>query len=187
MIRRRLHFFRGGSTECFAVVHSAVRLPGERDLPYSCAMEQAVASPPVKPEARELGPAPERLHALDAVRGGALLLGIVYHATISFIPTSARFWIVEDLDRSTTLAVLFFVSHVFRMTTFFLIAGFLAHMSFRRRGSMGFIMDRLIRIAVPLIVAWSFVDAALHALIVLAATSANGGKPARPPPFPTWC
>ena len=30
--------------------------------------------------------APERLHALDAVRGFALLLGIVLHATLSFIP-----------------------------------------------------------------------------------------------------
>jgi glucan biosynthesis protein C len=111
----------------------------------------------VNPEAPNPGSTPERLHALDAVRGDALLLGIFYHATISFIPTSTRFWIVENIDRSTTLAVLFFVSHVFRMTTFFLIAGFFAQMSFHRRGSAGFIKDRLIRIAVPLVVAWPFV------------------------------
>jgi glucans biosynthesis protein C len=140
----------------------------------------------VTPEAREPGASSERLHALDAVRGGALLLGIVYHATISFIPTMTRFWIVEDLDRSTTLAVLFFVSHAFRMTTFFLIAGFFAHMSFHRRGSAGFIRDRLIRIAVPLVVAWPFVYGALHVLIVWAATIASGGKPQRLPPFPTF-
>ena len=33
------------------------------------------------PNVREGAPAPERLHALDAVRGCALLLGIVYHAS----------------------------------------------------------------------------------------------------------
>jgi hypothetical protein len=32
-----------------------------------------------------------------------------------------------------TLAVLFFAIHVFRMTTFFLMAGFFAHMSLHRR------------------------------------------------------
>ena len=47
-------------------------------------------------------------------------------------------------------AVLFFAIHVFRMTTFFLIAGFFAHMSFHRRGAWDFIKDRLQRIAVPL-------------------------------------
>ena len=119
------------------------------------------------------------------MRGGALLLGIVYHATISFIPTSTRFWIVEDLDRSATLAVLFFVSHVFRMTTFFLIAGFFAHMSFHRLGAKGFIRDRLTRIAVPLVVAWPFVYTALQALIVWSNTLVYGGRPARPP-FPTF-
>ena len=34
----------------------------------------------------DAAPAPERLHALDAVRGFALLLGIVLHATLSFMP-----------------------------------------------------------------------------------------------------
>jgi glucan biosynthesis protein C len=69
---------------------------------------------------------PERLHALDAVRGYALLLGIVLHATISFLPSPTRIWIIEDSHPSNTLGVLFFAIHVFRMTTFFLIAGFFA-------------------------------------------------------------
>ena len=56
--------------------------------------------------------APERLHALDAVRGFALLLGIVLHATLSFVPTTTRFWIIQDSHPSTTLAVLFFVIHI---------------------------------------------------------------------------
>jgi glucan biosynthesis protein C len=97
-------------------------------------------------------PPPERLHALDAVRAYALLLGIVFHATCSFIPAPASFWIVKDSQPSITLSVLAFVIHVWRMTTFFLIAGFFAHMSFHRRGARDFIKDRLKRIALPLLV-----------------------------------
>jgi peptidoglycan/LPS O-acetylase OafA/YrhL len=137
----------------------------------------------------EGAPASERLHALDAVRGGALLLGIVFHATLSFLPTPAKIWIVEDSHRSLALGVLFFATHVFRMTTFFLIAGFFAHMSFHRRGGVAaFIADRLQRIALPLIVGWPIVYGAIVAVVVWAAMAANQGHlpGAPPPPFPTF-
>src|ERR1700686_5004016 len=122
-------------------------------------------------------PAPERLPALEAVRGLALLLGLVLHAARSFIPTSSRFWIIQDSHPSTTLAVLFFAIHVFRMTTFFLIAGFFAHMSFHRRGAWGFIRDRLQRIAVPLLVGWPIVFAAMSFVVFWAASFPHGGIP----------
>ena len=120
-------------------------------------------------------PAQERLHALDAVRGFALLLGIVLHATLSFIPTPTRIWIIQDNHPSMTLGVLYFSIHVFRMTTFFLIAGFFAHMSFHRRGTWSFIKDRLQRIAVPLVVGWPILFAAMGVAIFWAATLPNGG------------
>jgi glucan biosynthesis protein C len=121
------------------------------------------------------GPAPERLHALDAVRGFALLLGIVLHATLSFLPSPTRFWIIQDNHPSITLGVIFFAIHVFRMTTFFLIAGFFAHMSFHRRGALGFIKDRLQRIAVPLLVGWPILFVAIGAVIFWASGFPNGG------------
>ena len=37
----------------------------------------------------------ERLHGLDAVRGFALIGGVVLHATMSFFP-GAQMWIVKD-------------------------------------------------------------------------------------------
>jgi hypothetical protein len=130
----------------------------------------------------------ERLHALDAVRGFALLLGIVLHATLSFVPAPTKIWIVEDSHRSTALAVLFFTIHVFRMTTFFLIAGFFAHMSFHRRGAKAFILDRLKRIALPLVVGWPFVFTSIFAVAIWVAVSANGGHlpSTPPPPWPTF-
>ena len=129
-------------------------------------------------------PVPERLHALDAVRGFALLLGIVLHATLSFVPTPTRFWIIQDSHTSITLAVLFFVIHVFRMTTFFLIAGFFAHMSFHRRGARSFIRDRLQRIALPLLVGWPILFTAMSLVVVWAASFPQGGLPPGPRNWP---
>jgi glucan biosynthesis protein C len=129
-------------------------------------------------------PAPERLHALDAVRGFALLLGIVLHATLSFLPSPTRFWIIEDSHPSITLGVIFFAIHVFRMTTFFLIAGFFAHMSFHRRGVRDFIKDRLQRIAVPLVVGWPILFAAIGLVIFWAAGFPHGGALPGPPRWP---
>jgi glucan biosynthesis protein C len=129
--------------------------------------------------------APERLHALDAVRGFALLLGIVLHATLSFMPVApTRVWIIADSHPSITLGVLFFAIHVFRMTTFFLIAGFFAHLSFHRRGAAGFIKDRLQRIALPLAVGWPILFAAMVAVTLWAAGFPNGGPLPGPPRWP---
>jgi peptidoglycan/LPS O-acetylase OafA/YrhL len=135
------------------------------------------------PSMTDVHPAPERLHALDTVRGFALLLGIVLHATISFIPAPTRFWIIQDTHPSMTLALLFFAIHVFRMTTFFLMAGFFAHMSLHRRGAWGFAKDRMQRIALPLVVAWPIVFAALAVVVIWAARFPNGGPI---PGAPSW-
>jgi glucans biosynthesis protein C len=126
----------------------------------------------------------ERLHALDAVRGFALIAGIVFHATVSFLPSPSGvpLWIVTDNHPSLTLTVLFRVLHTFRMTTFFLIAGFFAHMSFHRRGARGFIADRAKRIAVPLLVGWPIIFAVIVAVTIWAAVSMAHGRPLPPPP-----
>ena len=130
-------------------------------------------------------PSAERLHALDAVRGFALLLGIAFHATLSFLPGPHQVWPVQDSHRSAALAVAFFSLHVFRMTTFFLIAGFFAHLTFHKRGARAFIKDRLKRIGVPLLVGWPFLFAGIVGASIWAATLANGGiLPKGPPPGP---
>src|SRR5262245_27695623 len=93
-----------------------------------------------------------RLHALDAVRAFALLLGVVFHAGFSFLPGMIPgVWAIVDTSPSTAIGVLLFTAHVFRMSLFFFIAGFFARMLLLRRGSRGFWADRGKRIAVPLV------------------------------------
>lgn len=122
----------------------------------------------------------ERLHGLDALRGGALLLGLVLHASMSFFPTQV--WIVADSQRSAGASGLFFAIHLFRMATFFLIAGLFAHMMIGRRGVGGFIRNRLVRIAAPLGVFWGVVMAAIIAVLIWNATLHGLTKADAPPP-----
>src|SRR6185369_13679766 len=82
--------------------------------------------------------------------------GVIFHATMSFI-AGHSIWLVTDTHRTPVLGAVFFASHTFRMTTFFLIAGFFARMSFHKRGARGFILERLKRIGVPLVVGWPLI------------------------------
>ncbi len=126
---------------------------------------------------------PDRLHGLDALRGGALLLGVVLHASMNYM--QPPIWLFPDDRTSPVASVLFFAIHLFRMTTFFLIAGLFAHMLLGRRGTWGFIRDRLGRIAGPLFGLWWVVFPAFIAVIVWKAALDNGGViPTDGPPPP---
>lgn len=125
----------------------------------------------------------ERLHGLDGLRGAALLLGVVLHASLSFFP--AQIWIVADDQKSVWASGLFFVIHLFRMASFFLIAGLFGHMMLKRRGVMGFIKDRMIRIAGPLAAFWFPVMAGIVAVLIWNA-SLMGLTAADAPPPPTY-
>jgi len=129
----------------------------------------------------------DRLHGLDALRGGALLLGVLLHASLSFFPQ--QIWIVADDSRSMGAAWLFFAIHLFRMTAFFLIAGLFAHMILARKGWWGFLRDRASRITGPLLAFWFPVMAGIVTALVWNAW-ANGmvvpGAPPPPPPTYDW-
>ena len=134
-----------------------------------------------------LSAAPERLHGLDALRAGALLLGVILHASLSFFPK--QIWIVGDDSTSIGAAWLFFAIHLFRMTAFFLIAGLFAHMMLARKGWLGFAKDRALRIFGPLAAFWFPVMAGIVTALIWNAY-ANGlvtpGAPSPPPPTYDW-
>ena len=96
----------------------------------------------------------ERLHGLDAVRAIALLLGIVVHASMSWLPGAQYFWVTSDTSPSDFAGLVFYVPHMFRMLLFFLLAGFFARMACERLGTWQFVHDRFNRIGVPLLAGW---------------------------------
>ncbi len=95
-------------------------------------------------------PVAERIHAMDAVRAFALVLGVFLHATISFFPPApVTVWPVADSTSSHSLALGFYVIHMFRMLLFFLLAGYFARLLLLRDGVAGFSRDRMRRVVVP--------------------------------------
>lgn len=128
----------------------------------------------------------QRLHSMDAVRAVALLLGIVLHATVSFWPgfREANYPVSDDYD-SPVMSGLYFVLHIFRMSLFYAIAGFFAHLLIVRLGTWGFVKNRLRRIALPL-VAGLFVTLPLIIVAYVWAQRQRGisGAPNLTPPIP---
>ena len=93
-----------------------------------------------------------RLHGLDALRGGALLLGIVLHALMPFLPQST--WMIVDSQPSALAGPIVFVIHLFRMVLFMMLAGYFGSMLLQRRGARRYLGDRSKRILLPAIVFW---------------------------------
>ena len=94
-----------------------------------------------------------RLDYLDAARSIALMLGIIFHASISFMPIFIG-WAVMDISTNEFVPIFMLISHSFRMELFFLIAGFFSHMTFHQQGIRGFLRSRMLRLCIPLVVGW---------------------------------
>jgi len=114
-----------------------------------------------------------RLDYLDATRAFALLLGILFHASMSFVPAFVG-WAVQDVSTSPLVGMFITVSHSFRMVTFFLIAGFLSYVTFHRKGAGEFVRSRALRIVVPFVVGWFILRPLLVSGWIMGSASLHG-------------
>lgn len=127
-----------------------------------------------------------RIHSLDMVRALALLLGILLHATMSFLPGFGDVgWPILDVSPSVTLGVGFYIIHMFRMTLFFIIAGFFARLLLDRVGTAAFVRNRLKRVALPMLGFGIIVlPLAIVPMVWVIAQSGPPQPPKLPPPSP---
>jgi hypothetical protein len=95
-----------------------------------------------------------RVHALDAARAIVMMLGVVLHVAWAYVPGIGPHWPLADTSQSTALGILFYVIHMFRMTTFYLVAGFFARGLLDRYGLAGWLRNRARRVLVPLVLAY---------------------------------
>jgi glucans biosynthesis protein C len=127
----------------------------------------------------------DREHALDAVRAFALLLGIALHASLSLVPgIDLGLWPISDIQKDAGLGYLGFVIHIFRMATFFFVAGYLARVLLGRLGLQAFVRNRFHRIFLPLVVFWIICYVLIAAIVIWTIAKSHGGQ--LPREMPTW-
>jgi Acyltransferase family/Ankyrin repeats (3 copies) len=91
-----------------------------------------------------------RRHDLDALRAAAMLLGLAYHAALSFALGPA--WMVQDVGQSRFLYVFQAFVHGFRMPLFMVVSGFFTAMLWRQKGLRALIRHRVRRVLVPCLI-----------------------------------
>jgi peptidoglycan/LPS O-acetylase OafA/YrhL len=106
----------------------------------------------------------ERYHSLDFLRAVAMFLGILLHGMMSFMDTVIPFWAARDDERSPLADLFVFVVHIFRMQTFFLLAGFFGCLLYERYGLRGMIRHRFMRIVIPFVLGVLLVGPTLQAI-----------------------
>lgn len=93
-----------------------------------------------------------RRHDLDALRGFAMLLGILLHAGLAYIPEFNGLWPVYDEQNVPGMGMIISAIHGFRMPLFFMLSGFFTAMLLRRRGLKGLMQHRFKRVFLPLVI-----------------------------------
>jgi fucose 4-O-acetylase-like acetyltransferase len=97
----------------------------------------------------------QRYHSLDALRAAMMLLGLVLHSAASYTHTPLQLaWPYNDAQTSIAFDLLLFFIHLFRMPTFFVVAGFFAALLYDRDGGSGFARNRARRVLLPLVLFW---------------------------------
>jgi glucan biosynthesis protein C len=129
---------------------------------------------------------PQRFHGLDAVRAAALLLGVLLHTAEGFLPKQIPTALAQrSIDALPFVLGLHYI-HIFRMSSFFLIAGFFGCLLWHREGSVGFIRNRLGRILLPLVLGWLLFDPMITCVAIWQARVKAAAMAARAPETSLW-
>ncbi|MCX8999966.1 acyltransferase family protein [Rhizobiaceae bacterium BDR2-2] len=88
-----------------------------------------------------------REHGWDMLRALLMLLGIPYHASMTY--NTAVLWDIHSPEQSAVLTFLGGVLVTFRMPAFFIVSGYFAAMMLARRPAGPWLKGRYIRLGVP--------------------------------------
>ena len=100
--------------------------------------------------ARHPGAGHGRLHFMDNLRVALTILIVFQHASFAYAP--ANWWYYTDPQQQPLLASFFVVNRSFRMSLFFLIAGYFMPYVLDRKGPGLYLRDRFLRFGVPILV-----------------------------------
>ncbi|WP_161600891.1 acyltransferase family protein [Teichococcus oryzae] len=111
----------------------------------------------------------QRWNYLDQMRAILMLIGIPYH--VGLIYATHAPWIIDSPDKSEGLTWALQFSHTFRMSVFFLLAGFFGMLMIRRYDASTWLKGRLWRVGVPLVAALVLISP----MIVIPTAIGQGG------------
>jgi glucans biosynthesis protein C len=106
----------------------------------------------------------ERIHYFDNLRALAMLLGLFLHAGLAYADPAQNIWLATDRQSSRLIDIAIWFVHLFRMALFFLISGYFAKLLVARRGVKGFLINRVVRVAIPFLVFWPILLIAMGAV-----------------------
>jgi len=92
-----------------------------------------------------------RFYGLDACRAAAMMLGLFFHGSISFMQMAGP-WAIQDRSTHRGVDAFVWVCHTFRMPVFFLLAGFFGRLLYEKLGAAGFLRHRAKRLLLPFVV-----------------------------------
>jgi glucan biosynthesis protein C len=110
----------------------------------------------------------ERLHYLDNLRAIAMLLGVFLHAGLAYAEPAREVWLATDSHGSVVIDAAIWLIHLFRMSLFFLLSGYFGKLLWSRRGVGAYFKGRLLRIALPFVLFYPFLWAAMMVVFVFA-------------------
>jgi Acyltransferase family/Ankyrin repeats (3 copies) len=119
----------------------------------------------------------QRLHDLDALRATAMLIGIVYHAALSFAIGFP--WMIQDVAQAKWPFIFQAWVHGFRMQLFMLVSGFFTAMLWRQKGLKALLWHRCRRVLFPCLLGLVTVVPAMNWAVGFAFTQASANSTAR--------
>jgi len=96
----------------------------------------------------------KRTHYLDNLRIYLTILVIMHHSALAYGGTGG--WSIHDVvtDEISPILLTIFnaLNQSYFMTAFFLLAGYFTPRSFARKGTQNFLLDRFVRLGIPLLI-----------------------------------
>ena len=94
-----------------------------------------------------------------------MMLGVVRHSAMSYVPTVFAGWPYRDAHADILVQWVIILIRVFQLPVFFAIAGFFAAYLVETRGIRAFLRQRWSRIGVPFLVAWPVLVATMYFVV----------------------
>ena len=95
-----------------------------------------------------------------------MLLGIYLHAAVAYSEHGSWPW--KDGSSTSLFDISLGLIHLFRMPSFYVMAGFFAALLLERHGTARFLRNRAVRILIPFVVGWAILFPLVRALAITA-------------------